>query len=172
MAAAAILQHRERALAEAPQADPVAGLTDIPLPAPISLWPQTWPLRIVVAVVVAGALLGIVRLIRSWHRNRYRRAALAELAGIEGGLGAAAPADTSVALAALVRRTALAAFPRDQVASLAGPAWLSFLDRTANTKDFSEGAGRSLEIRAYRPAPEDAGSLIGAVRHWIKAHHA
>lgn len=169
---AAILQLRERALAEAPTPDPVAGLIDIPLPAPVSLWPQTWPLRIVVAVAVAGLLVGIVRLARSWHRNRYRRAALAELARIEGGLGAAAPADASVALATLVRRTALAAFPRDQVASLAGPAWLSFLDRTANTTDFSEGAGRSLEMGAYRPAPEDARSLIGAVRHWIRAHHA
>jgi hypothetical protein len=164
-------------LAEAPTPDPVAGLIDIPLPVPVSFWPQTWPLRIVVAVAVAGLLLGIVRCARSWHRNRYRRAALAELDRIEGGLGAsglgaAAPADASVALAALVRRTALAAFPRDQVASLAGPAWLSFLDRTANTTDFSDGAGRALEMGAYRPAPEDPRSLVGAVRHWIKAHHA
>ncbi len=159
-------------MADAPQPDPVAGLIDIPLPASVSLWPQTWTLRIAIVVAVACVLFAIWHLARSWHRNRYRRAALAELAGIEGALGATASADASVALAALVRRTALAAFPRDQVASLAGPAWLSFLDRTAGTKDFSEGAGRSLEIGAYRPAPEDARPLAGAVRHWIEAHHA
>lgn len=159
-------------MAEAPTPDPVAGLIDIPLPVPVSLWPQTWPLRIVVAVVVAGLLFGAWRLIRSWHRNRYRRAALAELARIASAVDDTKAADASVALAILVRRTALAAFPREQVAALAGPTWLAFLDRTATTKDFSEGAGRFLEIGAYRPAPEDARPLLGAVRHWIKAHHA
>ncbi len=159
-------------LAEAPQADPVAGLVDIPLPAAISLWPQTWPLRIVLAVLAASLLLSLFWLVRSWRRNRYRREALSELTRIESKIGTAPPAVTSGALASLVRRTALAAFPRERVAGLAGQAWLSFLDRTADGTVFSQGAGRTLESGAYQPAPVDARPLISAVRHWIKAHHA
>jgi hypothetical protein len=159
-------------LAEAPQADPVAGLVDIPLPAAVSLWPQTWPLRIALAVLAASLLLGLFWFVRFWHRNRYRREALSELTRIESAIGTAPTAETSVALASLVRRTALAAFPRERVAGLAGPAWLSFLDRTAGGTVFAEGAGRTLESGAYQPAPANTGALAAAVQHWIKAHHA
>jgi Domain of unknown function (DUF4381) len=156
-------------LASAPKVDPVAGLVDIRLPAPVSLWPQTWPLRIALAVVAVGLAVGAWYLARRWYRNRYRRAALAELDRIEGGSDVAGiPLD----LASLVRRTALAAFPRDKVASLTGVQWLAFLDRTADMRAFSEGGGRALEDMAYRPSPADVRPLIGAVRHWIKAHHA
>ena len=167
--AAASPRLRWRALASTPAVDPVAGLVGIPLPTPVSLWPQTWPARIAVAVVAVGLAVGAWQLVRWWYRNRYRRAALAELDRIEGGSDAAR---VPLALASLVRRTALAAFPRDKVAPLAGVEWLAFLDRTANTRAFSEGAGRGLATVAYRPSPEDVGPLIGAVRHWIKAHHA
>jgi Ca-activated chloride channel family protein len=156
-------------LASAPEVDPVAGLVDIPLPTPVSLWPQTWPLRIAVAVIAIGLVVGAGQLVRWWHRNRYRRAALAELDRIEGGSDAAS---VPLALASLVRRTALAAFPRDKVASLTGVEWLAFLDRTADTRAFSEGDDRALEDVAYRPTPGNVCPLIGAVRHWIKAHHA
>jgi Domain of unknown function (DUF4381) len=156
-------------LASAPKVDPVAGLVDIPLPTPVSLWPQTWPLRVAVGVVAVGLAVGAWRLARWWYRNRYRRAALAELDRIVGGSDVA---DVPLALASLVRRTVLAAFPRDKVATLTGVAWLEFLDRTADTQVFSEGAGRALEDMAYRQTPTDVRPLIGAVRHWIKAHHA
>ncbi|OPH82970.1 hypothetical protein B2M20_10685 [Nitrobacter vulgaris] len=163
---------RRRALASSPQPDPVAGLIDIPLPPAISLWPQTWPLRIALAVATAGLLFGLWRLTYWWYRNRYRRAALTELAAIQRTWNPENPAGTSIALASLIRRTALAAFPRGQVASLAGQAWLAFLDRTANTRDFSEGVGRVLAREAYQPIADDPRALFGIIRHWIKAHHA
>jgi Ca-activated chloride channel family protein len=159
-------------LASAPQPDPVAGLIDIALPAPISLWPQTWPLRIVLVVAAVALVSGAWCFFRWWHRNRYRREALAELDRIEAAIGEAPSPGAPEALASLVRRTALAAFPREQIASLAGPAWLAFLDCTADTHDFSAGAGQALEAEAYRPAPGNPIALPGAVRHWIRAHHA
>jgi hypothetical protein len=76
----------------------------------------------------------------------------------------------AAALALLVRRTALAAFPREQVAALAGPAWLAFLDRTYDGQEFSQGAGRMLETAAYGPVRADSaelGRLIDLVRRWI-----
>jgi len=162
-------------MAEAPAADPVAGLVDIPLPAQVSLWPQTLASQIAIAVLIASLIAGTWWLIRRRRADRYRRAALRELGAIEARLDAEPDADLSEALAALVRRTALAAFPRAQVASLAGADWLAFLDRTSDRSDFSQGPGQALEIDAYRSAPADAQrqhALVGLVRDWIGTHHA
>ena len=156
-------------------ADPVAGLVDIPLPAPVSLWPQTWPARIVIVLLVAGLIVATWAFVRRWHANRYRRAALAELERITHGR-AAGEGSTSLAseLALLVRRTALAVFPREQVAALAGPPWLAFLDRSYGGHEFSRGPGRVLDVAPYRLMPAgapDAPALIDLIRRWIRTHH-
>ena len=71
----------ERALADAQtkQADPLAGLIDIPLPQEVSLWPQTWPLRIAIVLIAVLAVLAIWRFVHRYRANRYRREALSEL---------------------------------------------------------------------------------------------
>ena len=164
-------------MAEATQqpADPVAGLVDIPLPGPISLWPQTLAARIVIALLIAGAVAGAWWFIRSWRANRYRRTALAELDRIAHPLATGDAQTTSAAaLALLVRRTALAAFPREQVAALAGPSWLAFLDRSYGGDEFSHGAGSALDVAPYRPShasAQESRALIDLVRRWIKTHH-
>ena len=163
--------HREALLAESQPADPLAGLVDIPLPAPVSLRPQTWPSQILLTVVFVGLIWGVLWTVHRWRVNRYRREALTELKRIEAGAATSTSAELSAALASLVRRTALAAFPREQVASLTGAAWLAFLDRTDGRHAFSEGPGRALEISVYRQAPAvDSSGLINAVRSWIKFH--
>lgn len=156
--------------------DPVAGLIDIPLPPAVSLWPQTWAARGVIVVVAVALIAGAWWLVRRWWENRYRRAALTELSRLEQVFNTSQATDgVAGKLALLVRRTALAAFPREQVAALAGPAWLSFLDGSYGGTEFTQGAGRLLETEAYGPAREDAsrlGPLIDLVRRWIKVHHA
>jgi hypothetical protein len=159
-------------LAETPQTDPLAALVDVPLPTSVSLWPQTWTSRVALALILAAVVGGGWALVRRWRARRYRRAALAELAAIERRLSVVPSATVSTELAALVRRTALAGFPRDQVAGLNGAAWLSFLDRTSGSHDFSDGAGRTLELAAYQPTASEPRLLIGLVRHWIEVHHA
>jgi Domain of unknown function (DUF4381) len=57
---------------------------------------------------------------------------------------------TADALALLVRRTALAIFPRETIAPLSGAAWLDFLDRSYEGHEFSQGAGRTLGLAAQR----------------------
>jgi Ca-activated chloride channel family protein len=160
----------EQTLASAP--DPVAGLIDMPLPQAVSLWPQTWPARTAIVVAVIALIATVWWIVRRRRSNRYRREALAELHRIERGDTGDTRA-VAAELAALVRRTALAAFPREQVVALTGPAWLAFLDRAYRGGEFTRGAGRALEA-AYRPMPPEQGALsalIDLVRRWIR-HHA
>lgn len=148
--------------------DPLAGLIDPPLPPAVSLWPQTWESLLVIAVLVVGASFAIWWALRRARANRYRKAALAELDRI-------ATAPTVGALAVLVRGTALAAFARDKIVALAGPAWLAFLDRSYGGTGFSQGPGRLLADSAYRPAQQgqdEIKPLIDLVRRWIATHHA
>jgi Ca-activated chloride channel family protein len=147
--------------------DPVAGLVDIPLPAEVSLWPQTWASWIVIALLIVGLIVTTIWVVRRWHANRYRRAAIAELDRIMQGQ------PTTGALELLVRRMALAEFPRETIAPLAGTAWLSFLDETYGGQEFSQGAGRVLAVAPYSPAGAgDVAPLAELVRRWIRTHHA
>jgi hypothetical protein len=166
----------ERTLADtqARQTDPLAGLIDFPLPQEVSLWPQTWPLRIAIVLIAAGALLAIWRFVHRFYADKYRREALAELEEIRGTADAA-PDQVAMRLSVLVRRTALGAFPRATVAELVGPAWLAFLDRSYGGQEFSKGAGRLLISAPYQRvsvSPDQAAELAGLVRRWIRGHHA
>jgi hypothetical protein len=156
------------------QADPVAGLIDIPLPTQVSLWPQTWMSRIAIAVLVAAAIAALLWFIHHRRVNRYRREALSELDRIERTFAGQAPKELTAQLSVLVRRTALAVFPREQIASLSGPAWLAFLDKTCGKPEFSQGIGRLLVSAPYdgiAPTDRQLSSLVDLTRHWIKVHH-
>lgn len=170
---AEVMVRWERALADA-QTDPLSGLIDFPLPQEVSLWPQTWPLRIAIVLIAASALWGGWRFVHRYYADRYRREALAELQQIETAADAA-PDQVASRLSVLVRRTALGAFPREAVAPLTGPAWLEFLDRSYQGNEFSDGAGRLLVSAPYQrrsPDRDQIAALAGLVRRWIRGHHA
>lgn len=130
-------------------------------PPPVSMMPQTagW------AVLGAGVLLGLGllawRMWRTWRANAYRRAAL-------WALGRAG--DDPAAIAEILRRAALAAYPRRDVAGLSGENWLAFLDETGPEPVFVNGPGRVLAIAPYRPV-EDGGPALRAIAEtWIRRH--
>ena len=145
------------------QAPPtLEGLNDVVVPEPVSLMPQSigW----VVLGVAVLAVLGVVALLvwRRHRRNAYRRAALAQV-----------QATPLVALPALVKRVALAAAPRAEVAALTGEAWLAFLDRTYGGNGFTNGPGRALASLSFDPAAADeqsAAELRRLVALWIGRH--
>ncbi len=96
-------------------------LHDIVVPPAVPPWPPAPGWWFVIALAVAAAGILSLRAWRAWRANAYRRAALSELEG--------AP-DLATA-AEVLKRTALAAFPRTQVAGLTGPAWCEWLEETA-----------------------------------------
>jgi hypothetical protein len=154
-------------------------LHDIIVPAPVPWWPPApgwyWVLGFVLIVVLVLA----ARIFLRWQHNRYRREALTALARVEHQLKRAdcRPAGL-LELSVLLKRTALTAFPREQVATLTGRSWFAFLDRTAKGSHFSAGPGMALETAIYDPRTADTlddqklYGLTAAIRHWIKHHQA
>jgi len=142
-------------------------LEPVPEPPLVSLWPQTaaWLWLGAAALVAAG---WVARWLLARRRaNAYRRAALREIA---------AAGEAPAALAAILRRTALAAFPREEVASLHGEAWLAFLDRTGGGTAFREGPGRVFARAAYVLRAEEpaagAERLAAVAARWVHLHRA
>jgi hypothetical protein len=169
-------------------------LHDIVVPGPAPWWPLApgWYWLIGFLVVLTAAVLW--RALVHWQRNCYRREALAELARIEAQIESAAIADRArdtsrnsvlPAMAELLKRTALTAYPREQVAALTGPAWFAFLDQTGGTQ-FSGGLGAALAHGNYftgdtltpdalanqtESALQRSAEIASEIRRWIKQHN-
>ena len=146
--------------------DLLVRIEPIPEPAPVSYLPQTeawlWIAALLAATVGAVAWKAWLR----WRSNAYRREALR-------AIRAAANAPDEIAV--VVRRTALAAFPRARVAGLYGDAWLAFLDETLakpDSKAFREGAGRALASAPYTARPEPDPALAELAARWVRDHRS
>ncbi len=129
-------------------------------PEAVSLMPQTWGWAALGVVVLILAAAAGYRLYRRYRANAYRRDALREL-DLAG--------DDPALIAEVLRRTALAAYPRGEVASLAGDDWLGFLDAQIPEPGFRAGPGRIIATAAYRPSSPEP-SLPGLARRWVRAH--
>lgn len=121
-------------------------LRDIALPEAPGLWPFAPGLW---ACIGLASLLGIAlvwRVWNHWRRNRYRRAGLLLLAN----------ASTNYEVSVLLKRVALAVYPREHVAALHGDAWTTFLG-------FEAGAFAT-------PETSPSAELLKQAAHWIRSH--
>jgi len=147
-------------------------LNDIVLPGAVPWWPLAPGWYVLASLLVVVLLVLSVRMWNARCLNRYRRQALAELAQMRPENGA----DSLQQLPDLIKRAALAAWPRERVASLSGAAWHRFLDESSACERFSGGAGATLDWLAYRtdaanpPSPEDLTRALDAVEFWLKNH--
>ena len=150
-------------------------LNDIVAPAPVAWWPPA-PGWYALAVLVSLLLLWLAfRGFRSWQQNRYLREALRTLEQI-GREGPAA----SAAVPELLKRVALSAWPRAQIAGLVGADWHRFLDQAVGAERpagarFEGEAGRRLEQAAYAPdglSDEAFRALCSDATWWIRHHRA
>jgi len=135
-------------------------LEPAPEPEPVSWMPQTigW---LWLGLAVAFALfLAIRKFVRYRRATAYRRAGLAALT---------AAGDDPARIASVIRRTALAGFPREDVAGLTGTGWLEFLDATMPGDGFVHGPGQVLARAPYQTSEAPRG-LAELARHWIARH--
>jgi hypothetical protein len=152
-------------------------MADIVLPPPVSMLPSTWGW---VLLAVVAALVIVVALwvwLRRRARNLYRREAIAELASLEASIGDPAGRRIMVTmLPALIKRTALAVWPREEVAALNGREWSVFLKAHAGKAEMEEGSYQFFEETEYRSIDEASldeatvRRLATMARQWIEAH--
>jgi hypothetical protein len=103
-----------------PEAASLDNLRDIVEPPPVPWWPPAPAWWVLFAVMVVFAVLVAFRAWHRWRADAYRRAALRELHS----------ATTVAEIAEILKRTALCAYPRTDVAALSGSAWCQWLGQT------------------------------------------
>lgn len=146
-------------------------LNDIVLPGAVPWWPPAPGWYVVLIVMAAVLLWGAFRTLKAWRKNSYRRQAVQELSKIRKQ-GSTAAVDIPV----LLKRAALSAWPRIDVAGLTGSAWHGFLDRTAPGASFPPTAALILDRLsysargAYEPSREEFELLCAATECWIRRH--
>ena len=157
-----------------PDADPLANLRDIHLPASIDAWPPAFGWWLLGGLVLIAMGLLIYSAWRYWRSQRYSREAIIELRALystyqrEEG-----PQDYLRGYTELLKRVALTHYPRSQVAALTGETWVQFLDSTAQSHEFSTGAGQILIQGKYQAQTEvdvEAMQRLGIL--WIKRHRS
>jgi predicted negative regulator of RcsB-dependent stress response len=148
----------------------LALMHDLVVPDPVPWLPQTPGWWIVLGWLVAVVILAAWQIVRRRRRNRYRRDALAELKTIvsQPDIDSAQAAQR---IAAVLKRTALAAYPRADVASLYGADWARFLTESAGNDAQIANAAEDLAAAAYRPGA-DPHKLSRPARRWIRLHRA
>ena len=138
----------------------------------ISWLPQT-PGWLLVGLVLLAVLVRYGgRRLQYWYRNRYRREAAKRLQQL-----AATTDQGDLTLIAEINRllklTALAAFSREQVASLSGEDWVAFLNQQCAAPPFSTEQRRLLAVGAYcaqRVEATPGQALIAACLTWVEEH--
>lgn len=141
---------------------PLDSLHDFYQPPPPSWMPQTIGWYVVFALAAVAVIWMAVHFIRKWFANRYRREALREL-----------PLLQPEQISALLKRTALAAWPREKVASLSGDAWLGFLNTSAG-EDLFRGAPASrieeIALQSSNLSSEEEQTVRHVAAIWIRRH--
>jgi Domain of unknown function (DUF4381) len=152
-------------------------LFDIVAPPPVPRWPPAPGWYLVGGLALVLGSWGAWRAWSRWRAAVYRRAALAEWRQLKTKATVSGHREAALQhLPDLAKRVALAAFPREVVASLSGEAWLRFLDRTGHTDAFTTGSGRLLSELAYDPrlaARLDMSTiedLFRIIQGWIRHH--
>jgi len=162
---------------KSPDPASLQNLNDIILPASVGWWPLAtgWYVLFGISMIILAWFS--YQSIRRWFADRYRRAALNELRSIEEGIRSAAKRDSSLRqIPILLKRTALSAYQRDQVASLSGKDWHDFLNTTLRTPVFSESISSILDKLSYTSGDlssvdsQAVTALLNASKKWLQHH--
>jgi hypothetical protein len=167
---------------KSPDPASLQNLNDIVLPATVGWWPlATGWYFLFGLLLIAFAWFGY-RSLHRWMNNRYRRAALRELQLLADRIHASEERDAEKRdarlrqIPILLKRTALSAYPRSQVASLTGKDWFHFLNSTVKNPLFTKSTASTLNEISYSCGELNAvdshatTALLNASRQWLKHH--
>ena len=152
-------------------------LNDIVLPGVVGWWPLASGWYYLIGILLVVSAWFIYSAIRSWNRNRYRRAALQQLQLLAKHIENTEQRDAGLRqVPVLLKRTALSVYPRSQLASLTGRNWLDFLNSKVSSASFTDSTAGLLDKLSYSVGDlntvdaKSADELLNACKHWLKHH--
>jgi hypothetical protein len=135
-------------------------LRDIAVPPPVPWWPPAPGWWMVMAVLVIAIIVVAFRAWRRWRANAYRRAALRELQR----------ATTLAGIAEILKRAALVACRRTDIAALSGSAWCRWLAETAGGP-VPDNVAEALTRGVFGKADDvNVGEVSAFATDWIRGH--
>ena len=152
--------------------DRMWGLKELPLPQPVSWWPQTVGWYILGIALLSGLAWLCWKQWKHYQHNVYRRRGLAYLDAI---------GDNQASLKDLpywLRKSALCAASRAEVAGLRGRSWIHWLNKSAGSELFQENDAMLLEKLTFTSEQsslvdqDSARHLIEASKRWMRSHRA
>jgi hypothetical protein len=162
---------------KSPDPASLQNLNDIVLPEAAGWWPLAsgWYFLLGLLLIILGWF--IYTSIQHRIKNRYRRAALHQLQLLAQDINKTDKRDSVLRqIPILLKRTALTAYPRRQLASLTGKSWHDFLNSKVGTPSFTESSCSSLDNISYsvgnldKVDAEATSELLKACKHWLKHH--
>lgn len=143
-------------------------LHDIHLPEPIGWWPIAPGWYLLALILVTAGLLIALFCHRYYLHGRARRAALRALADYQKQYQHDANSQACTAnISMLLKRVALAYYPRTRVAGLQGEAWIAFLNSTAKGVNFNSVRMQLLEL-PWKPSQNSKlQPLFQTAQKWI-----
>lgn len=153
-------------------------LKDLSVPQPISWMPQTWGWALLAGLMALLVIVASARWLRRYRADAYRREALALLFDIEEKMSDPARRHDGIHdLAELLKRVALAGWPREDVAPMSGSSWVRFLGY-GDDKAEEAALAKVLDDFEYQDVetldtmPSNVGDdLIMTARKWLEGHH-
>ena len=155
--------------------DPLAQLRDLHLPQAVADWPPALGWWLLAGLVLFGLVWSMRALHRRYKSNAYRRFAQRELKAIVAEHAETQDARRALSrLQFLMKRVAITAFNRAEVAALSGVAWTQFLDATSTTSQFSLGPGELLIDGPYERTQDlsriELTALFSLCAEWLENH--
>lgn len=156
-------------------ANPLEQLRDIHLPPAVATWPPAIGWWLLAAFALLITLVVLALLWHRWQKNAYRREALRACQSLEETIRDSADYRSVIAeISALLKRTALTAFPRSEVAVLSGDAWILFLEAHNPRSSFSVESSTLMIETAFSAQPAEdfqaVTRLLDEAKAWIRAH--
>ncbi|GEP02892.1 DUF4381 domain-containing protein [Methylobacterium oxalidis] len=148
----------------------LANLRDLAVPDPVPFWPLAPGVWIIAVGIAATGAVWLREAVRRRRANAYRRAALTELDAVAASLRPDIRAVEQVSQ--VMKRAALAAFPREDVAPLTGAGWADFVVETGGGR-IDAGALRRPLLDAYGsriPDVEEIRRFVDQARIWVCDH--
>jgi hypothetical protein len=151
------------------KADVLTQLKDIHLPQSITWWPLA-PGWYVVLLIIMFSIIGVVYFFHRRQLNALAKNQALELLKTykeqyEKDRNAQ---QASARISELLRRVALVYYPRAEVASIHGNAWLEFLNQTSKGIDFNPVKSMLLDSPFKTEETVNLNPLINRAQVWIK----